>query len=196
MLRRLSYTLSYWLGTPRWDTSQVVPELIAYIEGEKPEPGRAIDLGCGTGTNAVYLAEHGWEVVGVDFVGSAIRKARRRARRTGVEGKTRFVVTSVTRLDRLKGPPFDLALDVGCLHSLTPDDQRDYADGLARRLRPGATFLLYAFGPRQRGHKWIGLTLNDVHGLFGVRFRVLDVQQGTDTASGLTSAWYRLERKA
>jgi hypothetical protein len=102
---------------------------------------------------------------------------------------------SVTRLDRLKTPPFDLALDVGCLHSLPPDDQREYADGLARKLRPGATFLLYAFGPRRRGRRRIGLSPNDVHGLFGVRFRVLDMQQGTDTATDLTSAWYRLERK-
>ena len=70
------------------------------------EPGRALDLGCGTGTNALWLTQHGWRVVGVDFASLAIESARRKADWTsGVE----FVEGDVTRLHELgvKGP-FDL----------------------------------------------------------------------------------------
>src|SRR5437867_11299153 len=99
---------------PPWDTGITPPEVERFVASHAP--GRAIDLGCGTGTNAVYLARHDWTAVGVDFAGRAIAKARRRARDAGVVSRCTFYVGDVTRLDYLTGP-FDLALDIGCLHS-------------------------------------------------------------------------------
>ena len=74
----LFYRLAYRFGRPRWDTAEPRPELEGLLPGRRP--GRALDLGCGTGTDAIYLASQGWEVTGVDFVPEAIATARTRAR--------------------------------------------------------------------------------------------------------------------
>jgi SAM-dependent methyltransferase len=137
--------LQYLLGRTPWDTEVTPPELIELIEGDGAIPGEALDLGCGTGTNSIYLARHGWEVVGVDFAAVAIRRARRKARRVGVD--CRFYRAGVTDLSFLAGP-FDLALDIGCLHGVPPEGRERYAAGLARLVRPGGLYMLYAFGPR------------------------------------------------
>jgi SAM-dependent methyltransferase len=141
-VRRVLFSLWYWLpGRRRWDTGVTPPELERFV-GSHP-PGRALDLGCGTGTNAVYLARHGWSAVGVDFAGRAIAKASRRARDAKVA--CTFLVGDVTRLE--VAGPFDLALDIGCLHSIAVAGRAAYAAGLARVVRAGGTFLLYAFAP-------------------------------------------------
>ncbi|TME28483.1 MAG: class I SAM-dependent methyltransferase, partial [Chloroflexi bacterium] len=76
----------------------------------------------------MYLAQHGWDAVGVDFAARAVAKARERARRAGVAST--FFVGDVTRLGFF-GRTFDLALDIGCLHTLAVGDRPRYADGLA-----------------------------------------------------------------
>jgi len=79
MLQRLFFNLWYYFNPP-WDTGITPPEVVEAIEGpEALRPGRALDLGCGTGTNSLYLARHGWNVVGVDLAVRAIRQARRKA---------------------------------------------------------------------------------------------------------------------
>jgi SAM-dependent methyltransferase len=158
------------------------PELERFVSSHPP--GRALDLGCGTGTNVVYLARHGWTAVGVDFVGRAIAKARRRARDAGVS--CTFVVGDVTRLE--VAGPFDLALDIGCLHSITVAGRAGYAAGLARVVRSGGTYLLYAFAP---GGPAVGLTADDVRQTLAHSFDVVDVEEGT----GRPSAWYTLVRR-
>jgi SAM-dependent methyltransferase len=182
-VRRLLFSAWYWLpGRRRWDTGVSPPELERFVASHPP--GRALDLGCGTGTNVVYLARHGWDVVGVDFAGRAIAKARRRARDAGVEGT--FAVGDVTRLD-IAGP-FDLAFDLGCLHSIPVAGRAGYAAGLARVVRSGGTYLLYAFAP---GAPTFGLTPEDVHATFADAFDVVGVEEG----KGRPSAWYTLVRR-
>src|SRR5256885_14173336 len=105
------FSLWYWLPRRRpWDTGVSPPELERFVASHPA--GRALDLGCGTGANVVYLARHGWEAKGVDFAGRAIAKARRRAR--DAEGACTLIAGDVTRLS--VAGPFDLALDSGCLH--------------------------------------------------------------------------------
>src|SRR5207247_2926145 len=120
----------------------------------------------------------GWDAVGIDFVGRAIAKARRRARDAGVS--CTFVLGDVAAL-ALPGP-FDLALDIGCLHSMPETARAAYAAGLARVVRAGGTYLLYAFVP---GGPAVGLTAEDVGVTFAGRFGVAGVREAT----GLTSAW-------
>jgi len=158
------------------------PELERFVSSHPS--GRALDLGCGTGTNVVYLARHGWSAAGVDFAGRAIAKARRRARDAGVS--CTFVVGDVTRLD--VAGPFDLALDLGCLHSIPVSGRAGYAAGLARVVRSGGTYLLYAFAP---GGPTFGLATEDVRATFADAFDVVAVEEG----KGRPSAWYTLVRR-
>jgi len=182
-VRRLWFGLWYWMPRrPPWDTGITPPEVERFVASHPP--GRAIDLGCGTGTNAVYLARHGWSSVGVDFAGRAIAKARRRAHDAGVS--CTFVVGDVAALE-VPGP-FDLALDIGCLHSIPAGGRAAYATGLARVVPPGGTYLLYAFAP---GGQAVGLNAEDVRATFADAFDLVDVEEG----KGRPSAWYTLVRR-
>ncbi|HEY7623414.1 MAG TPA: class I SAM-dependent methyltransferase [Candidatus Limnocylindria bacterium] len=182
-MRRLLFGL--WYRSPRrppWDTGVTPPELERFV-ATHPR-GRALDLGCGTGTNVVYLARHGWDASGVDFAPRAIAKAKRRAAAASVS--CAFLVGDVTRLD-LAGP-FDLALDIGCLHSIPVSGRGRYAAGLASAVRSGGTYLLYAFAP---GGPAAGLTREDVRSTFAGAFEVVAVEEGR----GRPSAWYTLVRR-
>ncbi len=184
MLRRFIFDLRYRFGHPRWDTGVTPPELVAFAEAHAA--GRALDLGCGTGTNVVYLARHGWDAVGVDFSPKAVALARRRAREAGMTDRARFLVADATRLPDL-GAPFDLALDMGCLHSIPVERRLDYARGLQARLATGGTYLLYAFCPPDR----YGIARGEVEQLFAP-LRLASFVEGT----GRPSAWYHFSRSA
>jgi cyclopropane fatty-acyl-phospholipid synthase-like methyltransferase len=138
-LRQFYFNLRY-LRKPPWDTGISPPELKSFIRNHPP--GRALDMGCGTGTNVITLAKHGWDVVGVDFVPRAIKKARRKVRREGVEAN--LLVDDVTELEDVRAP-FDLILDIGCLHALPQGVRMNYLDNVDRLLASEGTYLVYAF---------------------------------------------------
>lgn len=184
-MRRLFFTLYYYFTRPPWDTNVTPPELIQVIENQKLTPGRALDLGCGTGTNVIYFARHGWQAVGVDYVGKAISTAKRKSKAAGVAAQ--FYQADVTQLDFLN-PPFDFALDMGCFHSLDRERRGGYVAGLRRLLRPGGLYLLYAFKPEA---PMGGIAVDEMMKLFGDGFANLKVEHG----EGRPSAWYTFERK-
>jgi Methyltransferase domain len=80
-LDRILYRLTYRLGVPRWDTGKPQPEPEQLVPGRPP--GRPLHLGCGTGADAIYLAGHGWEAVGIDFAPEAIAAAKKKAADAG-----------------------------------------------------------------------------------------------------------------
>ena len=184
--RRLLYRLAYLVGLKPWDTNVTPPELVEWVEGPKAlAPGRALDIGCGTGTNCAYLLDHNWAVTGVDFIPRALKTAKRKA-----PGAT-LLIGDVTRLDDLGvNGPFDLMLDLGCFHSI-PDDRRDaYVDEAARVAAPGATFLLFAFG--EKGPDGIVAPETEIRRRFGGDFDMAEVRPG---APFLKQTWYRMIRK-
>jgi 2-polyprenyl-3-methyl-5-hydroxy-6-metoxy-1,4-benzoquinol methylase len=80
----LIYRVMYRIGFTPWDTGEVPRELSALVEGAAALPvGRALDIGCGTGTHAVYLARHGWRVTAIDIVARPLARARSGAGGTG-----------------------------------------------------------------------------------------------------------------
>lgn len=137
-LFRQMFNLWYYRSPP-WDTGVSPPELLEHLEHNPP--GRALDLGCGTGTNVITMTQHGWQAVGVDFAPRAIRMAKRKARQAGVQAA--FYVQDVTRLHGIEGP-FDLILDMGCYHNLSDEASQVYREQIRRLLAPGGTYLLYA----------------------------------------------------
>jgi SAM-dependent methyltransferase len=196
--RRLFFWINYLLGKTPWDTNVTPPELVRTIEGDQAlSPGRALDLGCGTGTNVIYLARQGWQAIGVDFVGKAIAEARDKARKAGVD--VRFYVGDVTRLNEIEelaetSNSMDLVLDIGCLHSLPAEQHAAYAQGVIDRLRPQGTYLLYAWGPRERNGDWVGLTPAQVQELFEPALRLTHLERGEERSSAAN--WYWLERSS
>jgi len=122
-------------------------------------PGRAIDLGCGTGANVVYLAQHGFESTAVDFSEVALRTARKRAIAVGMEARIRFVEGDLTAsaIPGVDGP-FDLLVDCGTLDDLDPQGRRAMADLVAKLARPGALFLLWCFWARRSELPAVSLT--------------------------------------
>jgi cyclopropane fatty-acyl-phospholipid synthase-like methyltransferase len=125
---------------PPWDTGISPPELYEYIKYNPA--GRALDMGCGTGTNVVTLAAAGWRVVGVDFVTRAVHSAQRRIRRAGMSGLAEVHRDDVARLEGVDGP-FDLILDIGCYHGLPDEAQTGYRRNIERLLAPGGAWLMY-----------------------------------------------------
>lgn len=145
--RSTMYNLMYRLGSPRWDTHVTPPQVRALLEGAAGlPPGRALDLGCGTGTNVIYLAQHGWEAVGVDFSATAIRRARRKA---GTLAGVTWIEGDVTQLARLDiHGPFDVVFDIGCFHGLPASRREAYVTEVARVTLPGALVLIWAIADR------------------------------------------------
>ena len=91
---RWKFQWRYWRRQTPWDTQITPPEVMEFIA--RTPPGKALDLGCGTGTNAITLARHGWQVTGVDFASKAISAARRKAAGAGL--KIDFHTADVTDL--------------------------------------------------------------------------------------------------
>ncbi len=124
---RSTYQALYRIGLRPWDSDQIPPELVGLVDSADDQTPRiAVDLGCGTGTQARYLASRGWQVTAVDYVPQAIV----RARRSDPDGLVQWRVADVTDPGQVD-PAGALAarvrtvLDNGCLH------------GIPNRLRPG-----------------------------------------------------------
>ena len=184
--RRLFFNFSYFRKPP-WDTGISPPELLAYIASHPA--GRALDLGCGTGTNVITLAKAGWQVIGVDFVRRAIQVARRKVRQAGVNADLR--VGDVTRLDDLRGP-FDLILDIGCYHGLSTPGKQAYRENICNLLAPTGNFLMYSIF-RQEAGAGPGMLEEDVRAFFN-DFDLVQRQDGQDRLDR-RSAWFTFRKK-
>jgi SAM-dependent methyltransferase len=197
--RRLHFIWRYVRGRTPWDSGIVPPEITSWIaahEANGGDPGRALDVGCGTGTTSIYLAEHGWDVTGVDFAPNAILKARLKAWDFQGPGSVHFQTADVSRPDFLDDArPFDLVIDVGCLHSLVPNLHTAYAANLKRLTHPGTTYLLYAFKPTASSYgRPMGLDQDRIESLFRPEFDVIHAEHGEEVTNRRPSGWYTLKR--
>jgi cyclopropane fatty-acyl-phospholipid synthase-like methyltransferase len=188
LISRITFEMSYLLGAAPWDSGVSPPELLAFLEVNPP--GRALDIGCGTGTNTLTMAQRGWQVLGIDFSSRAIRAARKKARLAGLSPV--FEQADVSRLGGITGP-FDMALDIGCFHSLRLTQQSAYARALACLLRPGGAFLLYGFLETEPNPASTLLSEQALALRFGDAFHLEAFVRGTDR--NRPSAWATLRRK-
>jgi SAM-dependent methyltransferase len=144
------YRLMYRLGVAPWERRNV-PELWRPLfEGPLAmEPARALDIGCGSGRDAVHLAGHGWQVSAVEFVDKALARAKQRAAEEGVE--VQWVRGDVGELGRLGlEPGYSLLYDFGCIQGLSDSARRGAAAGLTELAAPGARLLFLAFKSGRR----------------------------------------------
>jgi ubiquinone/menaquinone biosynthesis C-methylase UbiE len=184
MFQRLLFNLWY-LGRPPWDRGVSPPELIEYI-GSHPA-ARAVDIGCGTGTNTITLTKAGWQVTGVDFAVLAIWLALRKVRTAGVQAD--LYVRDVTHLSGIQGP-YDLALDIGCFHGVA--HKAAYLSELCRILAPKGSWLLYAFFRPPSAQADPGLTEEDLR-LVARHMQLIWRRDGSDRR-GRPSAWFHYQK--
>jgi SAM-dependent methyltransferase len=118
--------------------------LAGWVGDGRVRPGRAIDLGCGAGRNAIFLARRGFMVEGVDYSQIAIDWARERVEAAGADVGLRR--QSVFDLD-LEPGGYDLVYDSGCFHHIAPHRRQRYVELVANALKPGGWFGLTCFRP-------------------------------------------------
>jgi ubiquinone/menaquinone biosynthesis C-methylase UbiE len=143
--RQLLFKTFYRLGFVPWDGHPLATSLRALVEGDGAlTAGTALDLGCGTGDNSIYLAKHGWQVTGVDFVAKPLAKARAKAEASNAA--VNFAQADVTRLSSEGiGSNFGLIVDNGCLHGMSPEDRDAYVREVTAVAAPDARLLLVEF---------------------------------------------------
>lgn len=182
---RLFFQLFY-LSKPPWDSGITPPELVEFIQNHPP--GRAIDLGCGTGTNVIALAQYGWQVRGVDFVPKAIRKGKSKARSAGAA--VDLHVGDVTDPKFFEGE-YDLILDIGCYHALSNEQRQAYRENLSNHLAPQGTYLLYSFTAEDEdSDRFTPKDLVAFEEIFD-----LDRREDNVDGTGPTSSWFWFKRK-
>ena len=118
---------SYLDGPAPWDVGRPQPAILR-LAGDRAFAGAVLDVGCGTGENALHVASLGLHVLGVDVAETALSIAREKAAGRGVDAD--FVVADALHLDRL-GRVFETVLDCGLFHTFDSDERRDYVAGLA-----------------------------------------------------------------
>jgi cyclopropane fatty-acyl-phospholipid synthase-like methyltransferase len=143
----MGFESAYRNGVPPWDIGQPQPAIVRLAE-QGVIGGDVIDVGCGTGENALYLASRGLVVVGVDAAPTAIARAAEKARQRG--SAATFLVADTLALDGLERQ-FDMAIDCGLFHTFSDTQRVAFERSLHATLRPGARYLLLCFSELQPG---------------------------------------------
>lgn len=166
---------SYRDGNLPWDTGRPSAELQLVCTRNTIQPCRALELGCGTGTNSVWLAQQGFEVTGVDVAPLAVEQAKGRAHAAGV--KVHFAVADVLDLPDLEGP-FAFFFDRGCYHAVRRSAPQQYAPALARQLAAGGRGLILAGNAREPHDPGPPVvTEQQIRDELGLAFRILDLHE-------------------
>ena len=132
-MSRPDWNERYVTGTLPWDTGFADEHLVEYIESGKIKAGKAFEVGCGTGTNSLWLASRGFSVLGVDVSEEAIAQAKAKKKDSSLS--TEFAVMDFLA-DDVPGSDFDFVFDRGCLHSFDQDSERlRFAEQLSRLLK-------------------------------------------------------------
>jgi 2-polyprenyl-3-methyl-5-hydroxy-6-metoxy-1,4-benzoquinol methylase len=169
-----------------WNLQQPPDLLVDLVHTGKIQPCDAVDIGCGAGNYAVWLAALGFRMTGIDISPTALELAGQLARHEGVA--CRFLEEDITRDAGRHVNAFDFGYDWELLHHVFPEQRDTYASNVGRMLRPGATHLSVCFSDRDRDFggtgKYrktpLGTTLYfsseaEIERLFIAKFRILEL---------------------
>ncbi|MDJ0929246.1 MAG: class I SAM-dependent methyltransferase [Gammaproteobacteria bacterium] len=153
------------------------PALLVKALDERPGPGRSLDVGCGAGAHTLYMAERGYAATGIDFMPQAIDLLRNRARETGYDIAAEQADVKTWSAEQ----PFDVVLDVGCLHSFAAAERQTYREQLLRWLAPGGDYILIHLGRRGWWDVWpVGpnrVYQSQITGLFAPELRLHEYEE-------------------
>lgn len=178
------YRLLYRLGIAPWDNTpgpQVLDRVLA--DDSAGVGGRALDVGCGRGRDAIHLAKKGWEVTAVDLEERALETARARAAEEGAE--VRWMVGDVTKLGTLGiQPGYSLIYDMGCIQGLPDEAAERAAEGITSLAADDGTLLFLAFARDRRMILPRGMDREHVETLFSPAWRLTDTHDMLPLSAG------------
>jgi methyl halide transferase len=175
MAEHIEWNERYRDGNLPWDTGRPSSELQRLFSQSPIQPCRALDLGCGTGTNSVWMAQQGFEVIGIDVAPLAVARAEERAHAAGVAAQ--FVVGDVLQLPDLDGP-FAFFFDRGCYHAVRRDAPDQYATSVARQLTSGGCGLILAGNAREPHNPGPPVvTEEQIRDELGIAFEILELHE-------------------
>jgi cyclopropane fatty-acyl-phospholipid synthase-like methyltransferase len=160
-----------------WNAGMADPDLRELLEKGSLPPGKAYDLGCGPGNDALYLTQGGWTVTAVDIAPSAVDLAKETARKSGAEGKISFLVSDVLALQ----PSADALLvhDRGCFHTLPSKLWEDYRRTAAGLLSKDGILALKVFSFKlPAGPGPYRFTPGEIQEVFEEDFELMDAKEG------------------
>jgi len=194
MMPHRCWNESYASGELPWDTGEPEPLLVEFVTAGRVGPTQTLEIGAGTGTNALWLAERGFDVLGIDVAPLAVERAI--AKLNGRALRCRFATRDFLAADFPDGP-FDFVFDRGCFHIFDePEERARFAAQVAAMLTPGGLWLSMIgstegppreVGPPRRSAREVILALEpalEVLELRGDKFRAHD-----------TMAWFCLSRR-
>jgi ubiquinone/menaquinone biosynthesis C-methylase UbiE len=132
--------------TPPWDVGRPQPALVELVRAEELNTGSALDVGCGTGENALYLAGNGFSVTGVDLTSLAIAAARAKDKERKL--KVDFRIGNALSLD-FKDGIFNNVIDSGLFHTFPDNERLVYAREMARVLSPRGKYFMLCFSEKE-----------------------------------------------
>ena len=187
----------YRNGEIPWDHGMVDSNLVKTVSDRPIAPCRILDIGCGTGDNAIWLARHGFDVVACDISDTAIGLAREKAAKAGID--CRFLVADFL-VDPVSDVPFACAFDRGCLHSISTAEERGIFIGRVADLLEEGGLWLSLVGNADEPEREVGppqLSATELSGLVEPRFEILSLVSGFFGSDQLAPprAWICLMRK-
>lgn len=176
----------YASGQLPWDSPEPDPDLIRFIQSGAVAPGRALDIGAGTGTNTLWLAEQGFDILGIDIAPLATEAAR--TKQAGRPLRCRFET-----IDFLTSPipdgPYDLVFDRGCFHLFDGAEERArFASRVSELLASAGQWLSLLgstegapreFGPPRRSARDIALAIEPALELVELRASEFTLPNGS-----------------
>ena len=134
-----SFRERYRSGNTPWDIGQPDFNLVEVVTKHPIPSCKALDIGCGTGDNSIWLARNGFQVVGTDTSDIALEKAKEKASKANVQ--CNFVLVDILK-NKIEGAPFGFAFDRGCFHAFgSENDRRQFAENVAVHLEEAGLWL-------------------------------------------------------
>ncbi len=171
---------SAYRGLPPWEIGRPQREIVLLAEAGEIR-GRVLDVGCGTGENALYLASLGLSVWGIDAAPAAIRRAKRKARRRDLQAT--FLVADALKLSAL-AQRFDTITDSGLFNVFSDEERPLFAAGLRSALDSGGTYFMLCFSDRQPGTSGPRrVTQAEIRATFGKGWKINFIREAMFEAS-------------